>query len=808
MDDLGDRWRNEGLSVLVGAGLSMAPPSNVPSWMGFNEQLLTEMKSRLLTVLPTSNEVHEDVARLALARDTVTGFSEIVSDAFARDYWFDALRHLDGELPNAGHWALADLARRGTVRLIVTTNFDTLIERALGAAGVDHRVLVPKNSAPPKIVDDPSGLLVVKVHGSVERSASLVDLARQKASGIDVSWKSWLSRSLCRHPLLVAGFSGYDLTLGRDYLGLEAALAQGLSHVTWLSRDGHVLENVSRLLALAKEGRVVAADLPDFLLRFADGAPRSRVPVIQSPSVASWFDGSNLDPILYGVALARIMRVQGDTNASQRLRAMLRRHALRVPQEAETGAELATRAAVLAQMGADALGDLPDVVADDEAIAAVLRTAFEDLNNSLQLQSVLPEESSEKERLERRLNLSGTLVNLGRARVLVGDLAGAEVAAGIARTALVAVDHGAGAAMARRAQLRLLNGLVSAGRRDWRRAALAFLESRSLFVEYGDLLAADGAHTQYANALAKLGLERYSAWLNGTASDPSDPRIDGGPETNRTIRIEQLMEHVQVELEGDGALLAQVLWEVCACAEAPNGRLSRQMGDLRRKHGPPDLAALFVVVCVEALFGGRLAFSVSEIPDIPLPPGGPVPHLHPCIVDVAAEVARRIAQTGKEIHRSGDFGSAGRLFTVASVGFALVNDISESARAGIYAVDSHVRAGDVERAVSLLDALEASAFGSHVPPIIARRALVLEQRALAGDVHPREAQREIERLLAHPSLADSPLDSAVVKLRLATVLTEAVDLGRRSALLHEALLVFDGTEWEQPVRAAIDELRL
>jgi hypothetical protein len=51
------------------------------------------------------------------------------------------------KVPGAGHRAIAHLARRGLIRVILTTNFDRLMERALEEAGI-----------PPQVVSSPQGV--------------------------------------------------------------------------------------------------------------------------------------------------------------------------------------------------------------------------------------------------------------------------------------------------------------------------------------------------------------------------------------------------------------------------------------------------------------------------------------------------------------------------------------------------------------------------------------------------------------------------------------------------------------------------
>ena len=128
------------LVVLCGAGISMAPPSAVPSWSGFNEALFDQVKARAAMLPGLSSEATKILLGMTVIATEVgkdapviptEGFSDAVVDLLLSDAYFPALQVLDGERGNANHEALAWLAKEGAVRAIVTTNFDTLLERGL-----------------------------------------------------------------------------------------------------------------------------------------------------------------------------------------------------------------------------------------------------------------------------------------------------------------------------------------------------------------------------------------------------------------------------------------------------------------------------------------------------------------------------------------------------------------------------------------------------------------------------------------------------------------------------------------------------
>src|SRR5262245_14746857 len=135
--------RERGLVILAGAGISMAPPSSLPGWWDFNEAVLRALADRLVrytSKLWTGQRLTSLLERRRALRAFTPDFmAQVMEEEVSADY-FRVLQALDADQWNAGHAAVAALARIGALRAVVTTNFDRLMERALAAAGVAHRV--------------------------------------------------------------------------------------------------------------------------------------------------------------------------------------------------------------------------------------------------------------------------------------------------------------------------------------------------------------------------------------------------------------------------------------------------------------------------------------------------------------------------------------------------------------------------------------------------------------------------------------------------------------------------------------------
>lgn len=322
--------------ILCGAGISMAPPSSVASWWGFNQAVLDELRCRFRAEHQAPVRAAKALERLSLESLDLAEFSQVVSDAFAGDTWFDALEALDGEQPNVNHYVLAELAKRGRLQLVLTTNLDTLIERAMRENGMKVDVRDAFTDPPPTESESANESLVVKLHGTASRRSGLVDLASQKRRGLPSDWRDWLHRQFKGAELLVMGFSGADLAIRPDYLCLEAA-APDLVSLRWLASSRPTAQ-VDRLLHLGgTRFRLIPGHLPQAWtsLGVDDDLVGRALAQVDAPEPASatwepvpavgdvierWLAHPMVDADTCGLALTRLLDAAGRTSAAQALR--------------------------------------------------------------------------------------------------------------------------------------------------------------------------------------------------------------------------------------------------------------------------------------------------------------------------------------------------------------------------------------------------------------------------------------------------------------------------------------------------------
>jgi SIR2-like domain len=173
------------------------------------------------------------------------------------------LDQLSGRQPHLGQHLLAALVAAGLAPLVITTNFDTLLEDAIRPALADAAdplrrltVLEPESAtrAPFTMAIDARPLLI-KIHGDL--GAVTVKNTDEELRGHDDDLRAATLGLLSRYGLIVAGYSGRDpavMRMLREVLIQPTPFPAGLA---WVRRPEERLpDEVAALLDAARRARV------------------------------------------------------------------------------------------------------------------------------------------------------------------------------------------------------------------------------------------------------------------------------------------------------------------------------------------------------------------------------------------------------------------------------------------------------------------------------------------------------------------------------------------------------------------------
>lgn len=110
------------------------------------------------------------------------------------------------KVPTAAHYAIADLVRGGYIKVIVTTNFDRLIENALREHGIEPTVVASLDALAGAEPISHSDCYILKLHGDYKDARILNTEA--ELSGYPEEFDRLLDRIFDEYGLIVSGWSG------------------------------------------------------------------------------------------------------------------------------------------------------------------------------------------------------------------------------------------------------------------------------------------------------------------------------------------------------------------------------------------------------------------------------------------------------------------------------------------------------------------------------------------------------------------------------------------------------------------------
>jgi len=121
------------------------------------------------------------------------------------------------KIPTAAHHAIAQLVRSGHVRVIITTNFDRLMENALREQGIEPTVISSVDSLAGAEPISHSQCYLFKVHGDY-KDARILN-TDQELSEYPEDYNRLLDRIFDEHGLIICGWSGeWDHALRSAFL--------------------------------------------------------------------------------------------------------------------------------------------------------------------------------------------------------------------------------------------------------------------------------------------------------------------------------------------------------------------------------------------------------------------------------------------------------------------------------------------------------------------------------------------------------------------------------------------------------------
>jgi hypothetical protein len=200
-------------ALLLGSGISTA--AGIPTGWGVVEQLVRQVAAGAMLAPIVDDgwegwwKEHYPGVELGYSNLLeVLGPTAAVRTALLSQF-FNATseeRETGLKVPGDAHAAIAELIARGTIRLVITTNFDRLLEQALDAKGVSYQVIA-SNSAIAGMEPLPhADVTIIKLHGDYTSLAQRNTV--EELSNYPPETTELLERIFEEYGLVIAGWSG------------------------------------------------------------------------------------------------------------------------------------------------------------------------------------------------------------------------------------------------------------------------------------------------------------------------------------------------------------------------------------------------------------------------------------------------------------------------------------------------------------------------------------------------------------------------------------------------------------------------
>lgn len=166
--------------------------------------------------------------------------------------------------PGAAHLATAELIKNGYIRVVITTNFDRLLETALTEVGVDPTIISHAAHIAGARPIQHAECTLIKVHGDYQDDT--VRNTAQELADYDPAMEELLRRIIDEHGMIISGWSAtWDPALRRVFRTVSSR-----RYATYFTRHSQLTDEAEAVIAHRDATVVDIADADSFFTRLRD----------------------------------------------------------------------------------------------------------------------------------------------------------------------------------------------------------------------------------------------------------------------------------------------------------------------------------------------------------------------------------------------------------------------------------------------------------------------------------------------------------------------------------------------------------
>jgi tetratricopeptide (TPR) repeat protein len=203
LDKIQSLFEEKRVSVFCGAGISNATPSNLPLANALKVDIVGRLlgQERLKSLIQKLNQIPLEYIIEIVDRNSTT-FLPAMGKVF------------HAPVPNRDHFFLAQLVTSGYLQTIMTTNFDTLIEKAISSlSGLSYAVYSSEDEFATLNLNSLSYPSIIKIHGTADNIESIRSTVQQIAIPAKSHTRSKAIASffqLTNKSILILGYGARD----------------------------------------------------------------------------------------------------------------------------------------------------------------------------------------------------------------------------------------------------------------------------------------------------------------------------------------------------------------------------------------------------------------------------------------------------------------------------------------------------------------------------------------------------------------------------------------------------------------------
>lgn len=166
--------------------------------------------------------------------------------------------------PTPAHRAIAELARDGYIRVILTTNFDRLLERAIEDVGLTATVVATADQISGALPLAHAGIAIIKLHG--DYLDTRIKNTEKELAKYNGKLNALIDRILDEYGLIVCGWSAeWDIALRE---GIERCPSR--RYTTYWATRASLSDHAKRLVGLRRGEIITITDANQFFTKLAE----------------------------------------------------------------------------------------------------------------------------------------------------------------------------------------------------------------------------------------------------------------------------------------------------------------------------------------------------------------------------------------------------------------------------------------------------------------------------------------------------------------------------------------------------------